>query len=84
MPAQATGILSRFQGEIRMVFSIIKAGSYQTIPNVTSSAKCHKLLFLDYFDKFGPNDCLKNSVCFGVVLVLFHNHLKKRLFCEQQ
>ena len=43
MPAQATGILSRFQSEIITLFRIKKGVVFQTIPNVTINTRSHDL-----------------------------------------
>lgn len=84
MPAQATGILSRFQGKLISLFRIKKGVMYQTVPNVIFNTNCRKWLFLDSFDTSVPNVIVSNQCCFGVVLVLFCNGLLKRHFCEQQ
>jgi len=55
MPAQATGILSRFHDKRIALFRIKKGAAYQTVPNVIFNTKCRKWLFLSSIGKNVPN-----------------------------
>lgn len=75
MPAQATGILSRFHGKRIALFRIKKTATYQTMPNVIFSTKCRKWLFLSSFYTTVPNVIsFKPELvwcCFGFLLKRF-------------